>query len=407
MRTQTLSEAAAEILKGSVSKAPSEGMHKQEGSDSVQNLGGDTQKKVADKNPDASVGTSKAAEPGAKPPVGKDEKKDLKKRNPEVETDTQARGTNNKEVEDDADKADLDPSSVSDLNSVIHREETEKDEEEVVTDEADGEELELEVEEEVVFDKEAIAKELQEQLTADLGNLLEGDELSTEFKDKAKLVFETAVLARVNVIVDLMEQKFTQELETAVEAIKEDLSEKTNNYLDYVAEKWLQENEIAIESSLRSELTEDFIAGLKQLFVEHYIDIPEDKVDVVAELNKEVEEKESKLSEEIKRNVDLVEKIKSYQKAETLAAVCEGLTDVQKDKMKSLAEGVEFTAEGDYKEKLNLLRDNYFTEAKKAETKEDGGLNEPQEIVEEADKKPVSIDPAVDKMASALSRFAQ
>jgi hypothetical protein len=399
MRNLTLSEAAAEILKGSVSKAPAEPMHKQEGS-SVQNLGGDTTTKVADKNPDASVAVSKAKEPGTPPPVKKEEKKSLKSRNPEVEVDIQARGTNRTEVEDDVkEDVDLENENLVDLEDVDS-----ESEDEIVAEESEDE-SEDDIEDDApIFDKEAIAAELKEQLDADLGSLLEGDELSEEFKTKARTVFEAAVLARTNVIVDMMEAKFAEELEEAVEGLKEDLSEKTNAYLDYIAEQWMKDNEIAIESSLRSELTEDFIAGLKQLFVEHYIDVTEDKVDVVGELTKEVEDTQAKLSEEIARGVELAEKIKSYQKTEILAAVCEGLTDVQKDKMKSLAEGVEFTAEGDYREKMDLIRENYFSDTKDSQTKDDGGLNEPQEIVEEAKKKFAVVDPLVEQMAAALNR---
>jgi exonuclease VII large subunit len=188
--------------------------------------------------------------------------------------------------------------------------------------------------------------------------------------------------------------------EEAVEEIQKDLTEKVDDYLNYVVEQWMEENAIAIESGLRAELTEEFIAGLRNLFAEHYIDVPSEKVDLVDELATQVEELESKLNEEIERNIEYKKALIESVKLEIARDVCEGLTDTQAEKIKTLAESVEFSTEDEYKEKLETIRENYFPSGmKKAEEKQ------LHETVEEADDKKVDIhDPFVAAVSKAISK---
>ena len=190
--------------------------------------------------------------------------------------------------------------------------------------------------------------------------LLEGEELSEEFKQKALTIFEAAVKQKVEAEIALMEQAFAETLEEEVAAIQEELSSNVDDYLNYVTEQWINENEVAIEAGLRTELTEDFISGLKTLFAEHYIDIPEDKVSVIEELGAQVEALEAKLNEEIDRSVTLNKMLAESKKFEVIASAVDGLTDTQAEKLKSLAESVEFTSVDEFATKVTTIRENYF-----------------------------------------------
>lgn len=194
----------------------------------------------------------------------------------------------------------------------------------------------------------------------DLNALFHGENLSEAFMKKAATIFEAAVAAKVAKVEEKLQEQYAEILEEVSEQLKEEMTTKVDDYLNYVVEEWVKENELAIESGLRSELTEDFIAGLRNLFAEHYIDIPEEKVNVVEELSSHVVELENKLNEEISNAVELTKQLKEYAKREILTTVCEGLTSTQTEKMKSLSEGVEFVSEEDYAESLATLRESYF-----------------------------------------------
>ena len=214
-----------------------------------------------------------------------------------------------------------------------------------------------EVEEETVAEAlETYEVDMAEHVNA----LLEGENLSEEFQAKATTIFEAAVKAKLEEEVALLEQAYAETLEERVEEIMEELASNVDEYLNYVVEQWIAENEVAVESALRSELTEDFIGGLKALFAEHYIDIPEDSVPVVEELSSTVEELEAKLNEEIQRNVELTSMLAESRKGELVAAISEGLTDTQVEKLKALAENVEYTDDDQFIEKVSTLRENYF-----------------------------------------------
>ena len=224
--------------------------------------------------------------------------------------------------------------------------------------------------------------------------------ISEDFKSKATTIFEARVHDRVAQIQEQLETEYAGMLEEAVETIKEDLTTKVDDYLNYVVEQWLEQNEIAIESGLRAELTEEFIAGLRNLFAEHYIDVPAEKVDLVGELAEKVEELEGKLNEEIERGVELKKSLVESQKIEITHAVCEGLTATQFEKIKSLAESVEFSTEDEYKNKLETIRENYFPSGvKKADAQQ---LHE--QVEDTDDKKQVINDPFVAAVSQAISK---
>lgn len=204
-------------------------------------------------------------------------------------------------------------------------------------------------------------------MSEDVEALFAGEELSEDFKLKAKTIFEAAVKAKVDSEIVRIEEAYAETLEEQVQSIQEELSSNVDDYLNYVVEQWVSENEVAIEAGLRSELTEEFISGLRNLFAEHYIDIPEDKVSVVEEMSAKVEELEAKLNEEIDRNVALNKVINESKQFEILVDACDGLTDTQAEKLKSLAEGIEFTSADEYAQKVSIIKESYFTTSVKSE----------------------------------------
>lgn len=204
-------------------------------------------------------------------------------------------------------------------------------------------------------------EEYQVDMSEHVEALLSGEELSEEFKQKATTIFEAAVKQKVEEEIARLEEAYAEALEEEVANITESLTESVDDYLSYVAEQWVAENEVAIEHGLRTELTEEFISGLRSLFVENYIDIPEDKVSVVEELGGKVEELEAKLNEEIERNVALNKMINESKQYEILASACDGLTTTQAERLKALSEGIEFTTDTEYASKIKTLRESYFT----------------------------------------------
>jgi hypothetical protein len=201
--------------------------------------------------------------------------------------------------------------------------------------------------------------------------LFAGEDLSEEFKQKAVTIFEAAVKAKMQSEIARLEEAYAATLEEEVNTIKEELSSNVDDYLNYVVEQWVSDNEVAIEAGLRTELTEDFISGLRQLFAENYIDIPEDKISVVEELGNKVEELESKLNEEIERNVELTKVLSESYKNEVMHAMTEGLTATQAEKLKQLSENVEFVDSSSYAKKIQTLRESYFPTSVNAQTELD------------------------------------
>ena len=195
--------------------------------------------------------------------------------------------------------------------------------------------------------------------------LLSGEELSEEFKEKAKTIFESAVKAKVEQELKLFEQAYSATLEEEIAKINESMEANVNNFLNYIVEDWRKSNEVQIETGLRTELTEDFIAGLRNLFVEHYIDIPDDKVSIVEELAAKVGQLETKLNEQIEVNVNLNNVLNESKKTAVINQLTEGLTDTQKEKFVTLAENVNFTDINTFSNKVQTLRESYFGSAVK------------------------------------------
>jgi len=244
-------------------------------------------------------------------------------------------------------------------------------------------------------------EKMKEQMEQDVDALLSGENLSEEFKDKATTIFEAAVIARTQAVMEDIEQALFEEFEVAVEEIKEDLATKLDDYINYMAEEWLKENQLAVEKGLRAEIVESFITGMKDLFEAHYIDIPEEKVDVVEGLTTKVEELEASLNEQIQAAIDMKKELNEHKKIEAIHAVCEGLTQTQVEKMKSLAEGVEFTTDEEFADKLVTLRESYFNES--INTSGSSALNE--EVLIEDDKKPsAAVDSEIAQYAQTISK---
>ena len=206
----------------------------------------------------------------------------------------------------------------------------------------------------------------------DLDGLFEGDELSEEFKTKTSTIFEAAVNTRINLeMANLAEQyvelekelteKFEADLEEKTNEILESVTEKLDGYLDYVVEQWMEENKLAIENSLRSEIAEDFIKGLHNLFAEHYIEVPSERVDVFAEMKNEIAELKTKLNETVDKNVELQSVIDEAVKSSIIDEISEGLTETQVEKLATLAEGVEFGSPEIFTKKLEIIKENYFS----------------------------------------------
>jgi len=238
-------------------------------------------------------------------------------------------------------------------------------------------------------------------MSDDVNALLEGENLTEEFKQKATTIFEAAVMSRIEVIAEEVEKQLVEQFESAVEEIKEELAGKVDEYLNYMVNEWMEQNELAIENGLRSEIAEDFIGGLRNLFIEHYIDIPEDKVDVVSEMAEKVAQLEDALNEQINKGIDLTKKLNEQKKVEAVYESCEGLTQTQVEKLKSLAEGVEFTTEDEFATKLETLKSSYF---KEDYTVADNSALDDEVLIEEEKKTPRSADPSIDQYAAGISK---
>jgi len=386
-----LSEAAKEILSGSVAS-------KKSGQDKPAKLSGDvaygtkqmdvghTPLKTTDANPDYTAGTPSATAPGATPPVGSEPAKKLTGQPAQSGSVEQPEGKPGKQM--------MKPNKNG--VGIQQYEETEFEGEEVVAEEKE------EGHEDAAQDKAMMKKALSKsKMKEDIDALLSGENLSEEFTAKATTIFEAAVIARAEEVAEEIEAELTEQFHAAVEEIKEDLAAKVDDYLNYMVEEWMKDNEIAIEKGLRAEIVEDFITGLKGLFEEHYIDIPTDKVDVVEELATKVEELEASLNEQISKGVELVKALNEQKKIEAIYTACEGLSQTQVEKLKSLAENVEFTTEEEFATKVETLKESYFkSDVKVADS---SALDDTVEIEEEK-KVSKSSDPLMEQYANVISK---
>lgn len=220
--------------------------------------------------------------------------------------------------------------------------------------------------EEIEEDFEDVLEDYEVDMQEAMEALFAGEELSEEFKVKAATIFEAAVKVKLAEELAVLEDAYAATLSEEVFKLEEGLTSNVDDYLNYVVEQWTSDNEIAIEAGLRTELTEDFISGLRNLFTEHYIDIPEDKINVLEEMGNQVEELTDKLNEEIERNVALNKMLNESKTNEVLTFACEGLTNTQANKLKTLAEGIEYSDANEYAQKLNILKENYFSTSVKS-----------------------------------------
>lgn len=236
----------------------------------------------------------------------------------------------------------------------------------------------------------------------DVEEMFSGSDLSEEFKEKASTIFEAAVTARSIAESARLEEEFEAKLTEAVAEINEELTEKVNSYLDYVVEQWMEDNAVAIESTLRNELMDEFVEGLKGLFAEHYIDVPQEKVNVIESLAAKVEELESRLDEQISENVQIKRALVDSEKKEVYESFVSDLALSQQDKFAALAESVDFDGDLEvYARKLSYIKENYFASEKKAPS----STNIVEETFEgETETNNVSIDPVVNRYVQAISR---
>ena len=260
--------------------------------------------------------------------------------------------------------------SVKGFMSKVKKEEVEpKEEEEVVAEDQTSEE-EVVAEEETVEETTELPEITDEvDIDDDVNALLGGQELSEEFREKAKTIFEAALKSKVTELREAMDAHYEAKLVEEVEGMKGELIERVDSYLEYVADEWLQENALQVERGIRTEMTESFLEGMRGLFEEHYVSIPEDKYDVVESMVDKLDEMESKLNEQIEKNITITKSLSEATGGNILSDVSEGLSSTQKEKLASLAEGVEFESEESYKEKLETLKESYFkTSPKRSDT---------------------------------------
>lgn len=233
-------------------------------------------------------------------------------------------------------------------------------------------------------------------------SMFEGEDFSEEFKERAAAIFEAVVIERVNEEVAALEEANEESLAASIAEAKEELEENVNKYLDFVTTEWMEKNELAIESGIKSEVTESFLQGMKTLFAEHYVDIPEDKVDIAEALSEKVVEQENVINEMIKKNLELKEQIEASKAKEILESHLEGLTESQKDRLMTLAEDLEFTTEEKYSTKIATIKEAYFKVENKKESTTGNDLNEEVDVITE---NTVVISPEMEKYVSAASRI--
>ena len=253
------------------------------------------------------------------------------------------------------------------------------DEQEVV-----AEEPATEVEE-IVAEEETVEETVEIDVEDDVNALLGGEELSEEFRTKAKTIFEAAINSKVTAIREEIVREHEEKLSEEVEEIKVELQERVDSYLEYVADEWFVENQLAVENGLKADMTESFLEGMKGLFEEHYVEIPEEKYDVLKSMVEKLDDMETKLNEQIEKNIALNKGLAEATADGILESVSEGLAATQKEKLASLAESVEFESDEEYREKLETLKESYFphkgvSSATKTETLSEGVASAPEEI---------------------------
>ena len=324
----------------------------------------------------------------------------------------------NSRPDDDSNKLKEPGATLKQVKDVVNAkaapaEEVEVDEDQEVVAEAEEETAEEVVSEEETTEEEVVAEAeetteeevIQEEeidIEGDVQALLEGEELSEEFQEKARTIFEAAIKTKVSEIKENLETAYEQALVEEVQNIKEALEDRIDGYLEYVADEWIQENALQVEQGLKTEMTESFLEGMKTLFEEHYVNIPEDRYDVLESMVDKLDEMESKLNEQIDRNVALNRRLAESTSDVIFAEVAEGLAETQKDKFASLAENVEFESEENYREKLVTLRGSYFPEETSTQRDHTETISEGTAAVES-----VSVSPLMESYMKTLGRVSK
>ena len=262
-------------------------------------------------------------------------------------------------------------------------------------------------------EKDAVGKKKKKMKVAmpeinvkeDIAALVQGEELSEEFKSKAATIFEAAVHQKVMEVssdkIDELEKEFQDNLQEEIVSFRDELTEKVDGYLNYVVEEWMKENELALESSLRSEITEEFMSGLKNLFTEHYIEVPDEKVDIVENLFDKVEELEEKLNSQIQENVKVKDELNDYRKNKILEEVCEDLADTQAEKMKSLVDGVTYEENADdFENKVKMIKESYFPN----QVKQDENIEQEDVVSEEEVNETPKMNNIMEAYSKAIAR---
>ena len=280
-------------------------------------------------------------------------------------------------------------------DEVVAEEDLKKKVEDAITEEPEAKEDEVVAE----SSEEEVAPEIN--VEEDVEALLQGEELSEEFQAKAKTIFEAAINSKVATIKEDLEKENSKKLEEEIESKKLELTERVDSYLEYVAGEWLQENELAVEAGLKTEMTESFLEGMKSLFEEHYVSIPEDKYDVLENMVNKLDEMESKLNEQIESNVALNKRLAESKSDGILSDVAEGLAITQKEKLASLAESVEFESEQNYREKLVTLRESYFPSTAPSAQRDNN------EVLSEGTESPVKNTGSMANYLSTLQRVTK
>ena len=280
-------------------------------------------------------------------------------------------------------------------DEVVAEEDLKKKVEDAITEEPEAKEDEVVAE----SSEEEVAPEIN--VEEDVEALLQGEELSEEFQAKAKTIFEAAINSKVATIKEELEQENSKKLEEEIESKKVELTERVDSYLEYVAGEWLQENELAVEAGLKTEMTESFLEGMKSLFEEHYVSIPEDKYDVLENMVNKLDEMEAKLNEQIENNVALNKRLAESTSDGIFSDVAEGLAITQKEKLASLAESVEFESEQNYREKLVTLRESYFPSTAPSAQRDNN------EVLSEGTESPVKNTGSMANYLSTLQRVTK
>lgn len=464
MSNLNLSEAAAEILKQSKANAGSEsfgvGKTKNPGTTAPQQGPvelGTAGHKTTDSNYDSTKGVPTATPPGQTPPVGSekwgstpgksasdfasqpgksagrkdlagspegsetpdDAKKDRKKGSKPTQTFSANPGASQPTVPESEEEEEWIP----DEDEEEFEDEEELEEASVEEVEEDLEKLsnlefkkkygvskaeaksQLAGQEDESAEKEKAEKQetAKQKVKEDIDAMLYGENLSEEFKEKAMIIFESAVESRVNEIAEELETKYIKEFEETIELVKEDFADKLDSYLDYIVENWMEENSLAIEKGLRTEIVEDFIEALRNVFVEHYIDIPEDKVDIVEELTNRVESLEDEVNEQLLKNIELKKSLSEQKKSEIISSVCEGLTLSQTEKIRNLSKNINFESEEDFEEKLVAIKESYYSNGIIPAAID--SLNEGIDIDEDYPTR--VVDPLIEQYAHKISKLTK